>query len=255
MPGSHNIYGDGSCSIVSIQSIGLTQSNNSGYNTYQILPWGPGNGIDYTPKNYSTCVYIGKGSSVGDSTSTVIGLTETVILPSEYYTKIQNPHDLDTYYYGIDSYYYHGPSPYLTDESRNPSYYQTSNPSSTSNAFSDFDGKGNTTKIVKERNNPFYAAECCNAYYTEGTKKTQWYLPSIGELGYLMVKLRTINGSITKINNIYNYGLILKNNSAGYWSSTEYDGENAFYIHTTNNNVYYPSKTDEYNVRAFLRVK
>ena len=162
---------------------------------------------------------------------------------------------MDTYYYSIDSYYYHGPSPYLTDESRNPSYYQTSNPSSTSNAFSDFDGKGNTTKIVKERNNPFYAAECCNAYYTEGTKKTQWYLPSIGELGYLMVKLRTINSSIVKIMNIYNYGLTLKTNSAGYWSSTEYDSENAFYIHTTNNNVYYPSKTDEYNVRAFLRVK
>ena len=42
---------------------------------------------------------------------------------------------------------YAAPSPYLTNGSRNPAYYQTISPSSTANRLADFNGKQNTQVI------------------------------------------------------------------------------------------------------------
>ena len=54
-------------------------------------------------------------------------------------------HDTDTHYYSSGSTDC-VPSPYLSDDSRNPMYYTTS--ASTANCLSDFDGVGNTNTLV-----------------------------------------------------------------------------------------------------------
>ena len=75
------------------------------------------------------------------------GNRDYAYLPSDKFSGIQCAHDRDVYYADAD----YIPSPYLTDGSRNPGYYQTSSPSSSSNALADFDGIGNTAKIITQR--------------------------------------------------------------------------------------------------------
>ena len=70
------------------------------------------------------------------------GQNSDAYLPSDRFSGTQCAHDTDAYYYNTSRTPI--PSPYLTDGSRNPGYYQTSSPSSSSNALADFDGIGNS---------------------------------------------------------------------------------------------------------------
>lgn len=99
------------------------------------------------------------------------------------------------------------PSPYLNNGKPNSiyrvnelSFYDSEyNETYTfKNGLSDMDGKNNTYKICKiaERNeiNVTEDVEYCINYSTKGTKPGDWYLPSIGEVGYLLArygKIRT----------------------------------------------------------------
>ena len=68
------------------------------------------------------------------------------------------------------------------------------------NALSDMDGKNNTYKICKiaERNeiNITEDIEYCVNYATNSTKVGDWYLPSIGEIGYLIARYGKINEAL-----------------------------------------------------------
>lgn len=95
------------------------------------------------------------------------------------------PHDKNARYYSTSSSYYPAPSPYLTDGSRNPSYFQKTSPTSAANCLADFDGRKNSdillkTRGVKDYNSwkPTYStqadyppASCCDMYKPEGTKQ------------------------------------------------------------------------------------
>ena len=189
-------------------------------------------------------------------------------LPSDKFGGAPCAHDTDVYY----DYLPYIPSPYLTDGSRNPGYYQTSSPSSSNNALADFDGIGNTTKIIAERGTKDYnlswkpgrhteadypAASCCDMFHTEGTQQGDWYLPACGELGYIIPPFNKINDAIDKMCRTYGSSVgvkLLTNNY--YWSSTEFDDNTARYVYTYNGRVHTAFKDDYgYYVRAFLRVK
>ena len=99
------------------------------------------------------------------------------------------------------------PSPYLNNGKPNSIYhvdtltfyYSEYNETYTfKNALSDMDGKNNTYKICKiterEGINVTEDVEYCINYSTKGTKPGDWYVPSIGEVGYLLArygKIRT----------------------------------------------------------------
>ena len=99
------------------------------------------------------------------------------------------------------------PPPYnLHDGSKNSLYYIKGQ------ALSDMKGKSNTEYIVslspiKNQANGSFENECenypaamvCQMYHTEGTKSGDWYLPSIGELGYLFVKIGKINNTLESL--------------------------------------------------------
>ena len=158
----------------------------------------------------------------------------------------------------------------MTDGSRNPGYYQTSLPSSSSNALADFDGKGNTEKIITQRGAKDYnswkpgketeadypAASCCDMFHTEGIQQGGWYLPACGELGYIMPPLNKINDAIDKMRTAYDssVGVELEAHYS-YWSSTEYSGNSVRTVITGNGIVNISSKGYDYHVRAFLRFK
>lgn len=264
VPGSHNVYGDGSCGVMSLKEMNYS-TPDTGSTSYQYMYWGHyGNDISNLPNLDQ--VPVGNTSN-GIPTSQ----TSYAIIPSDKFSGAQCAHDTDAYYYS--SSYSYAPSPYLTDGSRNPGYYQTTSPSSSSNALADFDGKGNseilwglataqsnwrTASTITNNSGDNYlpAACCCWRYHTEGTQQGDWYLPACGELGYIMPPFNKINEAITKMRNAYgsSVGVTLDTNDY-YWSSSEYSSDIARGVITGIGGVYISGKNDYRYVRAWLRVK
>lgn len=137
-------------------------------------------------------------------------------------------------------------SPYTTENTLNSDYIIKNG---IYNCFNDYKGLENTITLVT--NQPKNVAANAAYNYSDGYSVKQWYLPSIGELGFLAAKLTYINNSITSVggNSI--------DISSGIWSSTEYNAGAAWNIYfgqsTINNScvVESSSKSAYYHVRPF----
>ena len=258
VPGTHNVYGDGSCGVMSLK--GMDCDNPSqGAASNEYMYWGV-YGTDI-----STLRNLDQVPTGNQANGLPTGELDHGYLPSDDSSDTQCAHDTDVYYNSSP----YIPSPYLTDGSRNPGYYQTTSPSSSNNCLADFDGRGNTNKIIIQRGSKDYsswrpgtssesdypAASCCDMFYTDGTQQGDWYLPACGELGYIMPNLKKINEAITKMRNAYgsSVGVTLSNDL--YCSSSEYNSYSVRRVYTGNGDVYNGPKNLEYYVRAFLRVK
>ena len=258
VPGNHDVYGDGSCGVMSLKAMNCDTPSTGG-TSEQYMYWG-GYGDDISLPNLDQ---VPNGNT---SNGIPTGQISYAYLPSDKFSGTQCAHDTDAYY-NSQSYI---PSPYLTDGSRNPGYYQTSSPSSSSNALADFDGKGNTAKIITQRGTKDYnswkpgrttqadypAASCCDMFYTDGTSQGDWYLPAMGELGYIMPPFNKINQAIANLRQAHgsSVGVELITNY-GNWSSTGYSSYRARNVATSNGYVSYFDKGFGQYVRAFLRVK
>ena len=64
----------------------------------------------------------------------------------------------------------------------------------------------NTDDVINNSYDGYYApaACCCWRYHTIGTQQGDWYMPAVGEWGYVAVRCQTINDTINKI--IHSYG-------------------------------------------------
>ena len=258
VPGSHNVYNDGSCGVMSLK--GMDCDNPSqGAASNEYMYWGV-YGTDI-----STLRNLDQVPTGNQANGLPTGESSYAYLPSDNFSGTQCAHDTDVYYNSSP----YIPSPYLTDGSRNPGYYQTTSPSSSNNALADFDGRGNTNKIITQRGNKDYsswkptydtqadypAASCCDMFYTEGTQQGDWYLPACGELGYIMPNLKKINEAITKMRNAYGSSVGVGVGTANwYWSSSEYHSYYARFLFTSNGCVSRNDKNYNHYVRAFLRV-
>ena len=228
IPGSHNVYGDGSCGVMSLKYTNVLACwGMVGRNTN--LP-------DFdeiaTIYRYDTVQCSQSGNHGGD-------------LPSDSLYKYNNPFDTDTFYNYDNEDTYHSPSPYNNDDTRNPEYYKTSSPSSIYNCLSDFDGRGNTDIILAlrgekdynswepEYTNDYPAFSYCDMYKTSGTKQGDWYLPAMGELGYMFVKLKTLNNVLTNIISTKMGETYEKLETYNHLSSTEYDSDYPRFISFT----------------------
>lgn len=112
------------------------------------------------------------------------------------------------------------PSPYIGDKP-NPEYYKELDGN---NALSDFNGLSNTQTLV-ELGSDYYAANAAWRY-NDGASNLQWYLPGIGELGFLAPRFNVINNTLLTLNGIDIFDV----NSTNYIikSSTEYSSKNVF---------------------------
>ena len=232
VPGSHGHYADGKCAVMSLNYMNCDTPTTGGDG--DTICWGVETNINTLP-NLNQVPYVGSDGNVSDD---IIGQRDYAILPcdTDIHT-IVNPYDTKTKY---DSSGYYIPSPYNNDETFNPNYSMTSSPSSTGNCLADFDGKGNTQKILTTRGAKDYqswkptwdnladypAASCCDMYSTYGTNQGEWYLPSAGEFGYVVVRQQAINDTISKLISagVTNAYILLNNQGDDYWSSSEYSG-------------------------------
>ena len=267
VPGSHNVYGDGTCGVMSMKAM-TCDTPSTGGNSNEIMYWGDYRTYVSSLPNLNQAPIVGTISSPGNSSSTITGQTSIAYMPSDLFTSKQCPHDTNAYYVSRYSHDAAAPSPYLTDGSRNHGYYQTTSPSSSNNALADFDGIGNTAKIITQRGSKDYsswtptynsesdypAASCCDMFYTEGTQQGDWYLPAMGELGYMMARLKAINEAISKMVTAYgrSYGVTVMTNN--HWSSSQMGREIARNVDVYDGAARYDYKYYNNCVRAFLRV-
>ena len=206
---------------------------------------------------------------------------DSYILSSDYYFNTEhegpiNPYDTASCY-NINS-SYACPSPYLNDGSKNILYSQVYDSGGVGNFAEDMNGKSNTEKILAVDNSKSTywqiadtiididseqythpAAQCCWRYHTIGTNQGDWYLPSAGELGYLIARFGAINESINKLTlaNV-NVNLFLLTTSNYLHSSSSLCEHilslcsigNIFYILQFRGSALFGSKS----VRAFLAV-
>lgn len=94
------------------------------------------------------------------------------------------------------------------------------------------------------------AACCCAAYSTLGTKPGDWYLPSQSELAYMF------NSWIkTNINDARKKVMGSNYNEYDYWSSSESDSNNAYYVSGKDGSKKTASKMYSKTTLAFLSVE
>ena len=135
---------------------------------------------------------------------------------------------------------------------------------SSTGATSDLDGKANTEKILavdnaastdwqtasditnKSTNAKLHpAAQCCWRFNPGSTNQGDWYLPSIGELAFIMPNFNDLQTAISNVSGVQ------LNDDYPYWSSTEVGDRFAWLVSTSNGHVTYDPKYYGY-VRAFL---
>ena len=141
------------------------------------------------------------------------------------------------------------PSPYLEDGSQNPDYINTVE-ATTGNCLSDFNGKSNTEVLVG-LGSDYVAANACNKYGTTAIPAGNWYLPAMGELGYIMPRFNEIQSALQKVSGVQlNSGSI----TFFYMSSTESSNHFSYNVDISYSNVIQGLKSNTYYVRAFASV-
>ena len=290
IPGEHGVLksGDGKtnqCGVMSIVPMSYSTPETGG-TSEQYIYWG-GYGIDISGKsdglgrtdsvidglvNYNTVVNV-TNSATGQKTPT--GSSSYAYMPRQGSVGGTPTWSSSNY----------APSPYAGSDMKsgnfNTAYSDTTK--SSYNALSDFKGIVNTkiltdlakaqsnwktdTSITNEYGEGYYPAACCCArFHTTGTKSFKdctteelkkgtgfWYLPSCGELGYIIPRLYDINDTISKLKTAYSVGVQLSTNYF-YWSSSEYSSYLARCVYTYNGYVYNYGKDYSNYVRAFLRL-
>ena len=175
-----------------------------------------------TPKLTQYSYYAGHGTGTTVSTLTVGGYFQ-VFQPSDRWNdgepqRVQSPDDPQAYYSGSGSSDYHGVSPYKVDENGNITFNSkygeekiyTGTVDYVLNAFSDFDGYGNTDAQISTKsqtnwktteklsiNSIFAISACaCKRFNCGGL---DWYLPSCGELGFLAPRHKVLQSQLQKL--------------------------------------------------------
>ena len=260
-----NFLPDGKARIMSLKEMDYNNPEN-GSLKHVYLYWGQ-SGIDTTINNQTTFTTVDQ-NAIDTYEGTTIGSNEGYgYLPSNrqdissWVGAIVNNVDKGTkWYYNKTTFL---PSPYMKVNGK-----EVLCPEYNSGALSDFDGKGNTAILTKlhtiedwkmvdkitNRTSSNYspAAVCCSRYKTEGTNSGDWYLPVIGELGFIMARFNEIQNSLHTLGS--NTALPLGVINSSYWSSSECDSSYVFIWNPNRSCFSYGCKYGYSFVRAFLMV-
>ena len=216
---------DGKVRIIGLKPV---DSNGNQSNSHVSMKWAP-YGTDIILTNFT------KVPTTDNAGSTSSGSGSDGYLPSDSFTGATSFVDPKAKYYGRTPYVV---SPYLGD-TPNPEYYKVI---SGNNALSDFNGLSNTQTLVGLEIGYTAATACWK--HNDGVSNLQWYLPAMGELGYLMPRFNEINNTITTLG-----GVALANKD--FWSSSEYNSDTAYFLSTSKGYVFYYNKNYMNNVRPF----
>ena len=264
----YNFVPDGHARVMSLKNM-CVKTPEQGSTNDESIAWGQ-YGVDTKLPNLDQVAY---GGTHNTALSTVVGLKGNAYLPSDrtdWASNLSYSGDTSTHYLYSDS-DGHAIDPYLTTGGTlefNTEYIKTDSPSSSANCFSDLNGVSNTDVLcslhtgqadwetasaITNNSSQGYspAAVCCRRYAPSENTKGKWYLPAMGELGFIMPRFNFINEKLSKLGTSVAVQLSSGDN---YWSSSEYDSDNARRLLTYNGRVDYHYKDYNYLVRAFLLV-
>lgn len=237
IPASHDVYGTGECGVMALRYASKNKPDEGTVDYSDALCSFGFFGTKIFSTNYN-CVNIFTDINSQNAITTINPIGTYCYLPVE----TVSPNRTECISDSITKYDTTSnnciPSPYLND-GRNSQYYSGSN-----NGLSDFRGKENTETILSKvttanwktieslssvgyRSGTSMATCATWRYSTDGTKQGDWYLPSIGELGYLSVRFKSIDDVMTEIANVFGINRMNTTGSiASYMviSSTEYSG-------------------------------
>jgi len=247
---------DGKARFMSVK--GVRSDNTSGGDDKGII-WSSNTSKTVLPTQYDSAVCVRPNGDTQAITDIIDHDSDgnSVYMPSdkttgeyEEGTGLTNPFDSVNgtslkYAYNDDGDHY-PPSPYYSNGVLNSNYIATknSNGDSITNALSDIDGYTNTQILIKDAD--VVAAKRCSVFEPNGYGKGKWYLPAIGELAFIMPRWNEIQTALD-----FNGGVQLVDNYT-YWSSTEYDDGDAWYLGTPSGGVNSNGKNYDNYVRAFL---
>ena len=237
-----NFLPDGKARIISLNILGEFAWDTTGDSDYNLV--NPALSFRYGPTtdNMGSTTY-GKYSGYGTNAG----------LPSDrsYWNGEQSYVDpLSKYYgYSVKSYI---PSPYLGDEF-NPAYAVELEGG---NALSDFNGLSNTQLLVNE-GEQYHAAHACWNYKDAANSNLQWYLPAMGELGFLAPRFNLINQSIQTVGgtpiDIFNES-VSSSSSQCPPNISSYLTSQWYLMHTTGIVSAYGSSMNELKYRAITKI-
>lgn len=266
IPKSHNVYGTGKTAAISLVNMSC-KSPNKGIDSVETMQVGSNS----MTTSYTSVASIGYHPNQDLNTTTAI--TNDISLPLEGISMnskrnicLTDEKCIYTARTGYPEYYYAAPSPYLNDGSRNPIYYKARQ------VFTDFSGIDNSVLLqnyattqsnwrenvtITSSSDTGYSppACCCWRFCPEGTNQGDWYLPSAGELGYFLVRQKTIEDSIQYIIDS-GYSGTVSTGRIQYCTSTRanslcviLDGGKG-----GNGDVFSGSLTSNYTVRAIIQI-
>lgn len=112
-------------------------------------------------------------------------------------------------------------------------------------ALCDFAGKTNSQSIILAKPTESTAAHQCAAYSTEGFGAGSWFLPSCGQWGVAQLSRVKIDTSISAT---IGSGPL---SSGSYWTSTQYNSNDAWIFGWVNGTKRGTTKSNSYTVRPF----
>ena len=217
--------------------------------------------------------YIGNYNTDITNSANVLTTTGNSVLPSDSNGQnglnkfiYENPSNSNEHFYTSGSHYsdFLMCSPYKQDGSKDERYFKNTT------VLSYFDGNILTKDIIAERGNRDYsswtpsydeisdypAASCCDMFHTIGTNQGDWYLPSAGELGYVIARMQAIQNSLQTLKTKeYPIGLInMENFNFTYWSSMQYNYIYGIYANFSNGIILRTLKQHSHCVRAFIQL-
>ena len=225
-----NMLPDGKPRIISLKYADKSGNTST---SYVSMTWGS-TSVDTSLTNFNRL------PTTDNAGSTSTGSSSYGYLPSDNFTGATSFVDPKAKYSQTSNLI---PSPYLGDVP-NPEYNKEilSNGINV-NALSDFNGLSNTETLVGLGSD--YTAANAAYKYNDGSSNLQWYLPAMGELGFLMPRFKEINNIITALG-----GVAVASNY--FWSSSEYSSSSAYYLGTRNGTVNYNyNKSTNNYVRPF----
>ena len=210
---------DGKARIMGLKPV---DKNGNASDEYVYMTWG-GYGTDTTLTNYAVV------TTTDNAGSTSTGSNSYGYLPSDKFTDAQSIVDGKAKYSRTSNLI---PSPYLGDDKTlNLEYYKEI--SGYNNVLSDFNGLSNTEVLVGLG---YQAANAAWKYKDAANSTVQWYLPAMGELGFLMPRFNEINNAVTGV------GGVAVSDSIDFWSSSESSRDKAYALTPSNGHVYRNNK-------------
>lgn len=231
IPASHNVYGNGDVGVMALRSASA-DTPDSGADSEQTIMWGESGTLNLPElTDYLRVPSLEWNTNILPEPSGQ--QSDTGYLCVDFGIAVANPHDSKRKWCEKNG--AHIGSPFNEDGSRNTRAYFTG-------ATSDING-ANNTNAFKEQGEGYDAINAVVAY-GDG-----WYLPAVGELGYVAANRDALNA---KLSSAGGQCKIIENQK--HWTSSKLNASKPRYVDMSNGQINHAAGTSAHLVRPFKRV-